>query len=73
MGWREITINETSWKWTVSKYGDVILKRWREKRIIPYRLIKNLPFDYDVERAKWKGYFHGVTPGDIKEYLKKQP
>lgn len=67
--WRHIDIDGKEYNYVVTKCGNVIIGKGKERKIVSYCIIKNLPLDYDVKRAKWKGYFKGVTPGDVKAYL----
>jgi hypothetical protein len=70
MSKRKVHIDGEIWTWKVAWNGVWVRSPENKKHLLPMSCF--YPEGYDMERAKWKGYFEGITPGEVKAAIQSE-
>jgi len=65
---RKIHLNNEIWTYRVGKQHTVIFSPSGQKFLVDHSQMTGMNWD-DIERAQWKGYWTGITPSHVKEYI----
>jgi len=67
-GRRAVHIDGKAWEWKVGKESILIWSPEGEKHVTDQSQVTGMSWD-SLERGYWKGWFKGITPSMVKEWI----